>query len=175
MFVYLTVCISACLSISLLVFLLVCISPCLSICLLLGLSTVCLSVNLSMSPYLSIRCLPARLSVNCQSFCKYVLYVCPSVTCPPVFLVCQLFACLIVCLSDIRPSLFCSWSDCSRSCGGGIRRSERVCDRPAPKNGGLHCIGDRKRYESCETFDCELGASDYRLEQCQLVRTTSVC
>ena len=66
-------------------------------------------------------------------------------------------------------ALFRSWSDCSRSCGGGIRRSERVCDRPAPKNGGLHCVGDRKRYESCETFDCEIGANDYRLEQCQKV------
>ena len=65
-----------------------------------------------------------------------------------------------------------SWSDCSRSCGGGIRRSERACDRPTPKHGGLHCIGDRKRYESCETFECEIGSSDFRLEQCQQVMIT---
>ncbi len=63
----------------------------------------------------------------------------------------------------------CRWSECSRTCGGGIRRSERFCDSPAPQNGGLFCIGDRKRYESCNIFDCDLSSEDFRLGQCQRV------
>ena len=59
-----------------------------------------------------------------------------------------------------------SWSDCSRTCGGGIRKSVRECDNPTPANGGLYCTGDRLRYESCQTDDCH-HASDLRLEQCR--------
>ena len=62
--------------------------------------------------------------------------------------------------------LFVSWSDCSRTCGGGIRRSVRECDNPTPANGGLYCTGDRLRYESCQTKDCH-SDSDFRLEQCK--------
>ena len=65
--------------------------------------------------------------------------------------------------------LKCSWSDCSRSCGGGIRRSYRLCDSPAPSAGGLFCLGDRVRYESCNTVDCaDKGGEDFRLEQCKV-------
>ena len=60
-----------------------------------------------------------------------------------------------------------SWSECSRSCGGGIRKSVRDCDRPEPTKGGLYCTGDRVRYESCNTQDCPRGSKDFRLEQCQ--------
>ena len=59
-----------------------------------------------------------------------------------------------------------SWSDCSRTCGGGIRKSVRECDNPTPANGGLYCTGDRLRYESCQTEDCH-HASDFRLGQCK--------
>ena len=58
------------------------------------------------------------------------------------------------------------WSECSRTCGGGIRKSVRECDNPTPLNGGLYCTGDRLRYESCHTKDCHQ-ASDLRLEQCK--------
>ena len=47
--------------------------------------------------------------------------------------------------------------------------TERGCDKPSPQNGGLYCVGDRKRYESCDTWDCPRGANEYRLEQCQQV------
>ena len=59
------------------------------------------------------------------------------------------------------------WSSCSRTCGGGIRRSMRECDNPTPANGGLYCLGDRLRYESCNTKDCHK-AVDFRLEQCKV-------
>ena len=59
-----------------------------------------------------------------------------------------------------------SWSDCSRTCGGGIRKSVRDCDTPTPTNGGLYCTGDRLRYKSCKTEDCH-NAADFRLEQCK--------
>ena len=58
------------------------------------------------------------------------------------------------------------WSECSRTCGGGVRKSVRECDNPTPLNGGLYCTGDRLRYESCHTQDCHQ-ASDLRLEQCR--------
>ena len=60
-----------------------------------------------------------------------------------------------------------SWSGCSRSCGGGIRRSVRECDRPAPRGGGLYCTGDRVRYQSCSTAQCPQGGADFRQQQCQ--------
>ena len=59
-----------------------------------------------------------------------------------------------------------SWSECSRSCGGGIRRSVRECDNPAPSGGGLYCTGDRLRYQSCNTGQCHQ-PSDFRQEQCE--------
>ena len=59
-----------------------------------------------------------------------------------------------------------SWSECSRTCGGGVRKSVRECDNPTPANGGLYCTGDRIRYESCHTNDCQ-HHSDLRLEQCR--------
>ena len=49
------------------------------------------------------------------------------------------------------------WSDwgavsaCSRTCGGGVRKRYRTCDKPMPANGGRYCIGQRVLYESCNT------------------------
>lgn len=59
------------------------------------------------------------------------------------------------------------WSACSRTCGGGIRRSIRACDSPAPSAGGLYCVGDRVRYTSCQTAECPRGSDDFRQEQCR--------
>jgi hypothetical protein len=72
-------------------------------------------------------------------------------------------------------SIAFSWDSCSRSCGGGIRRSYRNCDSPTPFSGGLYCTGDRVRYESCNTLDCadndddDSGpVEDFRLQQCRV-------
>lgn len=40
---------------------------------------------------------------------------------------------------------------CSRTCGGGLKYSERECDRPVPANSGRYCIGERKRLFTCNT------------------------
>ncbi|XP_046400011.1 A disintegrin and metalloproteinase with thrombospondin motifs 9-like isoform X2 [Ischnura elegans] len=58
------------------------------------------------------------------------------------------------------------WSSCSRSCGGGIKKSERSCTRPTPANGGKYCVGDRVRYKSCRKNECPPGSRDFREVQC---------
>jgi len=40
---------------------------------------------------------------------------------------------------------------CSRTCGGGLKYSERECDRPEPANRGRYCIGERRRLFTCNT------------------------
>lgn len=54
------------------------------------------------------------------------------------------------------------YGECSRTCGGGIKRKYRECDNPAPKNGGNYCIGERVKYRSCGTRECPPGSSDFR-------------
>ncbi|XP_006762550.1 PREDICTED: A disintegrin and metalloproteinase with thrombospondin motifs 6 [Myotis davidii] len=58
------------------------------------------------------------------------------------------------------------WGKCSRTCGGGVSSSLRQCDSPAPSGGGKYCLGERKRYRSCNTDPCPLGARDFREKQC---------
>ena len=33
------------------------------------------------------------------------------------------------------------WSECSKTCGGGVQYRERNCSNPAPANGGKECEG----------------------------------
>ncbi|NWR39368.1 ATS6 metalloproteinase, partial [Tachuris rubrigastra] len=58
------------------------------------------------------------------------------------------------------------WGECSRTCGGGVSSSIRHCDSPAPSGGGKYCLGERKRYRSCNTDPCPSGARDFREKQC---------
>uniref|UniRef100_A0AAY4DII0 A disintegrin and metalloproteinase with thrombospondin motifs 6 n=1 Tax=Denticeps clupeoides TaxID=299321 RepID=A0AAY4DII0_9TELE len=58
------------------------------------------------------------------------------------------------------------WGECSRTCGGGVSSSMRLCDSPAPSGGGKHCLGERKRYRSCNTDPCPAGSRDFREKQC---------
>ena len=73
---------------------------------------------------------------------------------------------------EVRPQqdgawgAWASWSSCSRSCGGGVRRSVRGCERPPPARGGLYCLGARLRYQSCSTRPCP-SHQDFRAEQCR--------
>ncbi|CAL8278107.1 unnamed protein product [Merluccius merluccius] len=59
-----------------------------------------------------------------------------------------------------------TWGECSRTCGGGVSSSMRHCDSPAPSGGGKYCLGERKRYRSCNTDTCPAGARDFREKQC---------
>ncbi|KAI2659974.1 A disintegrin and metalloproteinase with thrombospondin motifs 6 [Labeo rohita] len=59
-----------------------------------------------------------------------------------------------------------TWGECSRTCGGGVSSSMRHCDSPAPTGGGKYCLGERKRYRSCNTDACPAGSCDFREKQC---------
>ncbi|XP_019647720.1 PREDICTED: platelet endothelial aggregation receptor 1-like [Branchiostoma belcheri] len=43
------------------------------------------------------------------------------------------------------------WSACNVTCGIGIRSRVRVCDKPAPANGGQDCTGEDKENQTCDT------------------------
>ncbi|GFO22282.1 A disintegrin and metalloproteinase with thrombospondin motifs 6 [Plakobranchus ocellatus] len=59
-----------------------------------------------------------------------------------------------------------SWGECSRTCEGGVLISERKCDNPEPKDGGRYCVGQRKRYKSCNLKPCPEGEPNFRQVQC---------
>jgi len=48
------------------------------------------------------------------------------------------------------------WSDCTESCGGGIRKRIRKCNNPAPENGGLKCPGPAEEEEACNEDPCPI-------------------
>eukprot|EP00062_Callorhinchus_milii_P015591 gi/632966002/ref/XP_007899177.1/ PREDICTED: A disintegrin and metalloproteinase with thrombospondin motifs 10 [Callorhinchus milii] len=58
------------------------------------------------------------------------------------------------------------WRECSRTCGGGVSSSVRQCDNPRPTVGGRYCLGERKRFRSCNIDDCLPGSQDFREKQC---------
>lgn len=51
---------------------------------------------------------------------------------------------------------FGEWSECSVTCGGGIKERTRTCTNPPPAYNGLHCVGDNKEEETCNTQACEV-------------------
>lgn len=51
-------------------------------------------------------------------------------------------------------SIFFRWGQCSRTCGGGVKTSQRLCNNPTPENGGDYCIGHNIRYASCSIQKC---------------------
>ncbi|XP_014726621.1 PREDICTED: A disintegrin and metalloproteinase with thrombospondin motifs 20 [Sturnus vulgaris] len=58
------------------------------------------------------------------------------------------------------------YSSCSRTCGGGIKSTTRLCNRPEPRNGGKYCVGRRMKFRSCNTDSCPKGKKDFREQQC---------
>ncbi|XP_033732288.1 sushi, von Willebrand factor type A, EGF and pentraxin domain-containing protein 1-like isoform X2 [Pecten maximus] len=47
-----------------------------------------------------------------------------------------------------------NWTECSATCGNSTRTRIRVCDNPAPDNGGAECIGDGTETEVCVEESC---------------------
>lgn len=41
------------------------------------------------------------------------------------------------------------FTECSRSCGGGVQISSRDCDNPPPQHRGRYCLGERKKIKIC--------------------------
>ncbi|XP_061197247.1 A disintegrin and metalloproteinase with thrombospondin motifs 6-like [Saccostrea echinata] len=58
------------------------------------------------------------------------------------------------------------WDMCTRTCGGGIESSFRRCNDPEPRHGGKYCVGQRKRYRSCNIETCLNIDKDFRELQC---------
>jgi hypothetical protein len=59
-----------------------------------------------------------------------------------------------------------SWSECSRTCGGGVSFIERDCDNPTPQNRGRYCLGERRKYRVCNTQPCNPNDATFREQQC---------
>uniref|UniRef100_A0A8C5N372 ADAMTS like 3 n=1 Tax=Leptobrachium leishanense TaxID=445787 RepID=A0A8C5N372_9ANUR len=53
-----------------------------------------------------------------------------------------------------------TWSDCSRTCGGGASYSLRRCLN------GRNCEGRNIRYKTCSNNDCPSDVGDFRAQQC---------
>ncbi|XP_041357696.1 A disintegrin and metalloproteinase with thrombospondin motifs 6-like [Gigantopelta aegis] len=59
-----------------------------------------------------------------------------------------------------------SWGTCSRTCGGGVMSCQRKCINPVPEHEGKYCLGERKRYRSCNTKACPQNSTNFREVQC---------
>ncbi|XP_063692449.1 thrombospondin-2-like [Bolinopsis microptera] len=53
------------------------------------------------------------------------------------------------------------WSACSKECGGGIRSSTRVCDKPAPAWGGKDCKKKAVKTKKCNKKPCPTTTPPY--------------
>uniref|UniRef100_A0A8C1TFT8 Papilin n=1 Tax=Cyprinus carpio TaxID=7962 RepID=A0A8C1TFT8_CYPCA len=83
---------------------------------------------------------------------------------------------VVVCLQLLLASAFMQptgdfweewgpYSECSRSCGGGVTMRTRRCVTQRT-DGGHSCVGPEKSYRSCNIQDCPEGSRDFREEQC---------
>ncbi|XP_070563732.1 A disintegrin and metalloproteinase with thrombospondin motifs adt-1-like [Ptychodera flava] len=66
---------------------------------------------------------------------------------------------IIICPQDGNWGQWNQWTDCSKSCGWGIRHRQRFCDDPPPLYGGINCIGASAASESCNLENCPVHAS----------------
>ncbi|XP_072015846.1 A disintegrin and metalloproteinase with thrombospondin motifs 6-like [Amphiura filiformis] len=64
-------------------------------------------------------------------------------------------------------SSWASYSQCSRTCGGGVRTRERCCDNPKPENGGTPCSGVSSEIELCNTEACTTSQPEFAHQQCE--------
>ncbi|KAM3915384.1 hemicentin-1 [Leptodactylus fuscus] len=46
------------------------------------------------------------------------------------------------------------WQSCSVTCGQGVQKRVRLCNNPAPANGGLYCQGEESETKTCQNKLC---------------------
>ncbi|XP_035192745.1 A disintegrin and metalloproteinase with thrombospondin motifs 18 isoform X2 [Oxyura jamaicensis] len=63
-------------------------------------------------------------------------------------------------------SAWSEWSQCTRTCGGGVTYQERHCNNPKPQYGGKFCQGSSRIYQLCNTQPCPANSLDFRAQQC---------
>ncbi|XP_066876209.1 A disintegrin and metalloproteinase with thrombospondin motifs 18 isoform X3 [Kogia breviceps] len=63
-------------------------------------------------------------------------------------------------------SAWSKWSECSRTCGGGVKYQERHCNNPKPQYGGKFCHGSSRVYQLCNINPCNENSLDFRAQQC---------
>ncbi|XP_073439014.1 hemicentin-1 [Dendrobates tinctorius] len=51
------------------------------------------------------------------------------------------------------------WQSCSVTCGQGVQKRIRLCDNPAPANGGLSCQGEESETRICQNKLCPVDGS----------------
>ncbi len=66
------------------------------------------------------------------------------------------FICLWL-LSDGNWGSWAAFGSCSVTCGGGTQTHTRLCNNPAPANGGATCPGSASESVSCNTQACNTG------------------
>ena len=47
------------------------------------------------------------------------------------------------------------WSSCSATCGIGTKTRTRICNNPAPLNGGKNCFGNVSEMQYCDEAICQ--------------------
>ena len=96
------------------------------------------------------------MSVQCtsESLFLFKLFVVISFYC------CCCCCCFFVtCVGAAVDGGYSDWSEfseCSATCGEGLRIRKRSCNNPEPKNGGKNCndLGADTDTKSCNSFPC---------------------
>lgn len=57
-------------------------------------------------------------------------------------------------IGDGQYGKWSDWSKCSKSCGNGLQERKRLCDSPAPSNGGKSCEGVDLERQECNEGKC---------------------
>jgi len=59
-----------------------------------------------------------------------------------------------ICPVDGAWSAWGNWTACSKTCSKGVQHRRRLCNSPAPSNGGHMCLGPANQSLSCNQGDC---------------------